>query len=76
MRNLEFLLQTFLHSRIFRPMTDPAHVPELAQAARHHDSDGFRDVAKAPIVLPGRLDFLKEVDECCSVHTYSIPLFP
>ena len=76
MRNLEFLLQKFLHTRIFRPMMDLAHVPEPAQAAQHHDSDGFRDAAKVLIVLLGCLDFLKEVDECCSVHAYSIPLFP
>ena len=65
MRNLEFLLQKFLHTRIFRPMMDLPHVPEPAQTAQHHDSDGFRDAAKVPIVLLGRLDFLKEVDECC-----------
>ena len=73
MRNLEFLLQKFLHTRIFRPMMDLAHVPEPAQAAQQHDSDGFRDAAKVPIVLLGRLDFLKEVDGCCSCLLYTSP---
>ena len=35
--------------RIFRPMMDLAHVPEPAQAAQQHDSDGFRDAAKYPL---------------------------
>lgn len=46
---LEFLLQKFLHARIFRPMMDLARVPEPAQAAQHHNSEASAMLQKYPL---------------------------